>query len=217
MRSLGIDEAGRGCAVGPMVICGVIRDDTIHQPQLLSAKDSKKYKKGQAWREELHSLATLIHQEAKVITITIPAWEIVDLQNKGRNLNLIEQKAAYSIIKAAGEIDRCICDGSFFSRVSEWTENVIAEDKADSKYREVSAASICAKSIREEVISTLMPGFKGGGYPNEHTWKWVLEDYSRTGVLSSHVRTTWSWFTKHEAKLKTPFIRETGERKWLTT
>src|SRR5436309_3445180 len=95
----GIDEAGRGALVGPMVISGVSIDHNDEKKLKLSGvKDSKQL--SPAKREEL---ALLIEKVAKnIIVIKVQACKIDDFRAKGINLDKIEAMKMAEIISMIG-------------------------------------------------------------------------------------------------------------------
>ena len=69
MKIIGIDEAGRGPVIGPLVVCGVaIEDDRLEKLERLELKDSKRLTPG---RRKV--LARRINKIAESYTVSIEA------------------------------------------------------------------------------------------------------------------------------------------------
>ena len=158
MLILGIDEAGRGPVIGPMVIAGVLLDEKKGQSlKKLGAKDSKMLtpEKREKLEPKIRKLAKEVH------SIKIPATEI-DEKRKVMSLNELEAlKMAELIEMFQNRADRVIIDlpdpngDKFVKRIRKYIDldvETIAEHKADVKYVEVSAASIIAKVERDREI-----------------------------------------------------------------
>jgi len=164
----GIDEAGKGCVIGPLVIACVACDSEEYLKSL-GVRDSKKL--SQKKREEL---AEKIRKVAKIEVLKIPA-EILD--------ELMEKKTINEILKEgyAELINRLKPDVVYVdspdvkperlaSQLKEMTSvEVIAEHKADEKYPLVSSASIIAKVEREKEVEALKKiyGDFGSGYASD--------------------------------------------------
>ena len=193
MILLGIDEAGRGSLIGPMVVAGVVIDSS--KADLLSkmgVKDSKKLTRSK--REELFKLITFYSQT--VIVVKVFPHEI-----DSRNLNELTYDSVIKIIQSAlpfkpsritvdkvGKEEKVI---EFIKRVGS-EPNVVYD--ADVYFPECSAASIVAKVIRDRYIDMLKKeyGDFGSGYPSdEKTVNWVKMVYSKSETPPPIIRRTW--------------------------
>lgn len=172
MNIVGIDEAGRGSVIGPLVLCGVvIEEDRIKFLERLKVKDSKKVSPKKR---------VVLSRKIKKITdhhlVKITAHDIDILRANDVNLNQIEKIGMQKIIRKSGA-DTSIIDcfdikpdrlqneiESFFPDL-----NVITEHKAEDKYAVVAAASIVAKVERDLEIAKIRKEFKdvGSGYPSD--------------------------------------------------
>ncbi len=140
----GIDEAGRGCCAGPLVVAGVVLKNEI-----LGLKDSKKLSESK--REEL---SKIIKQNA--------LYKVVFCSNK-----LIDDKGLsyclnYAIKTIKEHFSECeiLMDGN----CSFGVDGVKTLIKADTKIPEVSAASILAKVSRDNFMYTIAKEFKHYGF-----------------------------------------------------
>ena len=178
MDVLGIDEAGRGSVLGPLVIAGVsIPENKCSILERMGVKDSKRLT-----RSRRHILARKLEKMFDFKTVIISAKEIDELRADGVNLNEIERLGMEKIISEMNP-EKVIVDAvdikadRFQEVISKSTgANVIAEHKADDNYIEVSAASIIAKQTRDELIAQINKDYRkmggiGSGYPSDPTTK----------------------------------------------
>ena len=198
----GIDEAGRGPVLGPLVIAGAtFQDDT----KLIEYKvrDSKK-----CTPERRESLAKLIKETAiNYEIIVIPASDIDDMR-KVMTLNEIEVNAFIKVIKKL-KPDICYVDSADVNEERFATDilsgltfkpTIISKHKADDIYPVVSAASILAKTRRDEEIQKIAQELEkkldlpmGSGYPADTiTKKFFRTWFEKYGKLPPHTRHSWN-------------------------
>jgi ribonuclease HII len=198
---LGIDEAGRGPVIGPMVIAGYcIEEEKIELLKSLGVKDSKELTRKQ--REEIYNEIIKLTDKYKYIIIGPKTIDYYVYRNK---LNYLEFE---NMIKIIEEIkpDKVIIDSPMVNtkKVVEYIKNnlkinveIIAENKADKKYPVVSAASIIAKVIRDREIDKIKEKIHidfGSGYPaDERTIKAIKENYE---ILKDYIRESWMTIKK---------------------
>ncbi len=185
---VGIDEAGRGPVLGPMVITGIVaRVSQISRFDKLVVKDSKKYTPRQ--REALSQLIRELAND--IIVKIIEPKEIDKWVEEGEGLNEMEAFFYASIINEAVSrrynitliyVDACDTDPERFKkRLRKYIENyngtIVSEHKADENYSIVASASIIAKTIRDREIEKLkkLYGDIGSGYPSDPKTRKFLE------------------------------------------
>ncbi len=208
MRVAGIDEAGRGPVLGPMVMaCVVAYENQIKIMEKAGVKDSKTLTKKQRTR-----LARVIVENADEILVKIVhPWEI-DAAVEGitfKNLNYLEASIVAEILnQLKNRVDVVYVDspdpnperyaGLIRNKVCT-SLKIVAENDADKKYPIVAAASIVAKVKRDELIEDLARkyGDLGSGYPGD--WKtitflkkWIKEK----GEPPSFARKSWKTVKK---------------------
>jgi len=225
MRILGVDEAGRGCVMGPLVIAGVLVDEKS-QPKLveLGVKDSKLLR-----RHQREHLAKEIKQTAlNTYIIKLPPAEIdkvVNSRRKLHKLNRLEAKTMAKIIETL-KPDVAIVDASdiladrYKKHIIEclpFQVQVISEHKADKNHPVVSAASIVAKVERDRDIDKLRAqyGDFGSGYMSDPKTKAFLEILiERHGAYPDFVRCSWkpAKTVKANAEFKQMKLRESMAR-----
>jgi ribonuclease HII len=197
----GVDEAGRGPMIGPMVICGILVDsDRLNELVEIGAKDSKTltHKRRLVLKKQIEKITS------KIEIRTVPAADI-DRLRKRTTLNEIEVAEFASIAKALNpkEIYLDAADviaERFGSKIGELSgiaskdAKIVSEHKADAKYPIVSAASIIAKVERDLAIEKFHQkyGDFGSGYPNDpKTIKFVRNLVRNGEKLPIIIRKSW--------------------------
>jgi ribonuclease HII len=166
----GVDEAGKGSVLGPLVVAAVAvpSEDALDD---LGVKDSKLCS-----AKERERLYALIKKRCRVTTVRLDAGDI-DAIRVEMTLNFAVARAHARVINrlspACAYVDAC--DVNCF-RYAEMVKNhlecvceIVSEHHADEKFPVVSAASIVAKVTRDRVIATLAKkyGEIGSGYPSD--------------------------------------------------
>ena len=147
---IGVDEAGRGSVIGPLVVCAFASISQTHLKGL-GVKDSEDLSKKK--RDELFDILSEMPHN-----VVICSPERID---NSLNLNDLEVDlfAEALAIMPEGEImlDACDVNADRFARnvSSKSNLNCIAEHKADENHPEVSAASIIAKVTRDRAVEQL--------------------------------------------------------------
>jgi len=203
----GIDEAGRGAVVGPMVICGITAEESVvDELREIGVRDSKQL--SPARREELYKKIKEIIQTKSAVSIIMPisisSCKIDMHKKENTNLNMVEAKTMGQIIDMIGGeevyIDALTSRPERFGEVVRgYMKNknvkIIAENKADVKYIIVAAASIIAKVERDRAIDKIKKKENydfGVGYPHdERTIEFVDMLIKTRKRLPSYVRKTW--------------------------
>jgi len=198
---LGIDEAGRGPVIGPMVIAGYcIEEEKIDLLKSLGVRDSKELTRKQ--REDIYNEIIKLTDKYKYIIIDP---KIIDYYVYKNKLNYLEFEDMIKIIEDI-KPDKVIIDSPIVNtkKVIEYIKNnlrinieIVAENKADKKYPVVSAASIIAKVIRDREIDKIKEKINidfGSGYPSdERTVKAIKENYE---ILRDYTRESWMTIKK---------------------
>ncbi len=213
-KIIGIDDAGRGPVLGPMVLAGVLIEKNQEQEIAnLGVKDSKQLSPGK--REKISKTLTKYEHH---IELTYPN-EIDELMTSGTNLNTIEAiKTAMIINKLLQnqkEKIKIIVDCPS-TNTKAWTEklrefitkkdlaDLSCEHKADENHPVVSAASILAKVRRDEEIKKIKNKINitiGSGYPSDPLTKEFLHKYGKQFVDKGIIRTQWqTWKNVQKGK-----------------
>jgi ribonuclease HII len=166
----GVDEAGKGSVLGPMVIAavGVSSEDVFAD---LEVADSKML--SPLMRERLYAI---IRKRFRVATVRIDAHEIDEIR-RGMTLNACIAKAHAQVIDklspTVAYVDACdVNEFRYACMVKchlEQSCEIVSEHNADQNFKVVSAASIIAKVTRDRAIVTLSKKFGqiGSGYPSD--------------------------------------------------
>ncbi len=215
MLILGIDDAGRGPVIGPMVLAGcLVEEETGREFRKIGVKDSK-----QLTDKRREFLAEIIRKKAIAFEAVIIHPNEIDGKNShGINLNDVEAIACAEIInkinKGFKEI-KVIIDCPSVS-IEKWKDflktkienlsnlEIICEHKADKNYVEVSAASILAKSAREKEMDILKEKYGkeiGSGYTSDSATCRFLEKYAEKHKDAGIFRQTWETWKKACANL----------------
>lgn len=205
MLILGIDDAGRGPVIGPMVLAGcLIDEDTEKKYKRLGVKDSK-----QLTSKRREVFAEKIKETAETFEIVLAHPEEIDGKNHtGMNLNALEAIKMAEIInrinKGFSKIKVIIDCPSV--NIGKWKDflktkinnlsnlEIICEHKADQNYVAVSAASILAKHIREKEMYKLKEKFGneiGSGYCSDPRTYRFLENHAKDHGDKGIFRKTW--------------------------
>lgn len=212
MLTLGIDDAGRGPLIGPMVLAGALLDET--QEKILrghNVRDSK---------DVIHSdrirMFQLIKDNSHAYKIVKTSASKIDSSlNSGTNLNTLEAKNAAEIINSINcgkfreEKIKVIIDCpsvntlAWCATVKHFVEhldnlNIKCEHKADVNYISAAAGSILAKVTREEEVGKIKKEFGnvGSGYPSDPNTKRFLREHGAKLKDSGIFRKTWATWKK---------------------
>ena len=158
----GTDEAGRGCLAGPVTAAAIILPENFELDLL---NDSKQL--SEKTREHLRPL---IQQKAICYHVTHIQPEVIDEINI---LNASIRAMQECIVKLTPTPHYIIVDGNRFKPVNNIPHSCII--KGDSKYLSIAAASVLAKTYRDDYMNKLHEKYpmynwkKNKGYPTlEH-------------------------------------------------
>lgn len=203
MIALGIDEAGRGPLIGPMIIAGLcFRSEDLRLLRELGVRDSKLLSP-QA-REKLFDEIMKLAQRKVIYKIS--AREIDEAVFSSLKITGLEAKYMAKIVEEtdpeAVYIDSPLRDTSkFLSLIKLHLKKdyqIVCEIKADLKYVQVAAASIVAKVIRDSEIKELHKkyGDFGSGYPSDPRTIAFVKRMIEKGVMIEEIRRSWKSLKK---------------------
>jgi len=198
----GIDEAGRGAVIGPLVIaCVTISSDREHELLDLGVKDSKLLTPAE--RELLYS--QIYSQASSILVRKVQPTEI-DRALSGKGLNYLEARIMAELLEKTSAsvvyVDAPQSNPRSFETLLRFLSgskvDIIAEPFADKKYPLVSAASIIAKVVRDQEIGKLKKvyGDFGSGYPSDEKTRRFLASLISSRKIPQIVRKSWQTYLK---------------------
>jgi ribonuclease HII len=195
----GIDEAGRGPVIGPLVVSIVCGKRDVFTG--MGARDSKKLTPSS--RE--HLFPQIISAAEYVKTEVIEAGRL-NLLMESENLNEIELSEYVSLAKSSPEGYPIYVDSFDVlpERLGKFMEDktgrkVVSLHKADEMIPVVSAASIISKVVRDREIKKIEEEYGpiGSGYPSDSRTVEFIERSIRSGKdISGIVRTKWKTYLR---------------------
>jgi|WetSurMetagenome_2_1015567.scaffolds.fasta_scaffold346552_2 ribonuclease HII len=188
MEIAGIDEAGRGPVIGPMVIAiAMIDENKVDELKKLGVKDSKLLTPNQ--RETMFST---IKNICKHEIVSVSPKEIdYAVESEKTNLNWLEADTQAVLLNRhrpkKAYIDCPSANAKAYTQYLrgklEYEPELIVEHKADYKYLIVGAASILAKVTRDREIEALKKKHGvdfGSGYPADPiTAEFIKKNYDQ--------------------------------------
>jgi ribonuclease HII len=217
----GVDEAGRGAVLGPLVLAGVsIHEKDLPKLKRLGIRDSKELTPKQRER-----LSEKIEEVAKdVIVLKVGPCKIDSYSRQGVNLNRVEAMKMTTIIDCLNA-HKAYVDGPelnlgkfkrILGKMLKFDTDLVVEHKADRNYPVVSAASIIAKVERDNEMEELRKkyGIEGTGYPSdERTISWMkayLKEHKKfpeEGLVRHTWMTTKGLLGNHQQRKLFGFLR----------
>ena len=149
----GLDEAGRGCFAGPVFAAAVILPKDFHHPLL---NDSKQMKK-----EDREMLRPIIEKEcisysvAKIDNDEIDRINILQASFKAMHISLNRLKYKPELL---------LVDGNRFKKYKDYPHRCVIQ--GDGMYTSIAAASVLAKTYRDEYMQKLHKRFKMYAWEN---------------------------------------------------
>lgn len=206
MLTLGIDDAGRGPVIGPMILAGCLVDDKVEKEfKKLGVKDSK-----QLTQKRREYFSEIIKQKSETFEIVIVHPSEIDGKNHDNiNLNDLEAIKTAEIINKInkGLVKIKVVVDCPSPNITKWKDflktkidnlsnlEVVCEHKADVNHVSVSAASILAKTTREIEMSKLKERYGneiGSGYSSDPLTCRFLEKHAQKYKEDGLFRQTWA-------------------------
>ncbi|NPA23585.1 MAG: ribonuclease HII [Crenarchaeota archaeon] len=197
----GVDEAGRGPVIGPMVIAVACMDeDEVDSLRELGVRDSKELD-----RVRRQLIYEKLKRVLKHVDYIIVSPEEIDRYVRMNRLNLLELEKMRELISRVLEkfgdniviyVDSPDVRADRFEQMlrQELEVEVHARHRADVEVPVVSAASIVAKCVRDREIEKLKAryGDFGSGYPSDpRTIRFLFSYISRHGEPPPIARKSW--------------------------
>lgn len=204
LPTLGLDEAGRGPILGPMVMAVVsLRPRAAATLTRAGVADSKAFIGPEAHAMRV-SLVPKILEQADHVALRVVDVEEIDAACAVQGLNRLEQRLGAELIERAPPARRIVCDGArLFSPLRARFAGLEAHDRGESVHVAVAAASIIAKVRRDEMFARIAARYaahlgldaapRGGGYLNDATRSFLRTLIAETKRLPPEGRHSWPW------------------------
>lgn len=208
---MGVDEAGRGPVIGPLVVCSLCIPKTDYDILIsMGVDDSKKLSKGK--RNEIYKeILGFVDGGKWSLGISISSPLEIDANSINSDLNTLEVNLFVdSILKAANNysegtifVDACDVNEKRFglrlreklgNNLTNW--NMVSKHRMDSENIVTGAASIVAKVFRDDEIKKIEKNLEieiGSGYPADPKTLEAVKILCRGNVPHDSLR--WSWST----------------------
>lgn len=171
---VGVDEAGRGCLAGDVYAAAVILPDGFSNELL---NDSK-----QLTEKQREQLRVVIEKEAVAWAVGIVTAKEIDEINI-LNASILAMHRALAQVEQKLQFQHIIVDGNRFKPYRDIAHQTVV--KGDGKYMSIAAASVLAKTHRDEYMCRLHDEYpqydwKGNkGYPTKKH-RLAIEQYGTT-------------------------------------
>ena len=195
--TLGIDEAGRGPVIGPLVMAGVaLRTRRAAALSRAGVADSKSFGAGEEAHKKRSELAARVRDAAESVVVRVVDVEVIDRRVSVNQLNHLEREVAVDIITASVAAKRIVADGELlFGQLSSTYPHLEARNRGEDHHVAVAAASIVAKVERDEQFYAIARRYEsefgpiiGGGYENAGTRRFLEAYVAAKGCLPPEAR-----------------------------
>ncbi len=142
LTEAGLDEAGRGCLAGPVVAAFVVLPGDYHHPKLNDSKQltrkQREWLRGEILKEAIdYGIAEVCNKEIDRINIL--------------NASFLAMHKALDVKKCKPQL--LLIDGNRFKAYKKIPHQCIVE--GDAKYFSIAAASVLAKTYRDDLMTEL--------------------------------------------------------------
>jgi ribonuclease HII len=199
--TLGIDEAGRGPILGPMVMAAVALDTSAARVLTRAGlADSKQFGAGADARARRAELAALVRARACFVAVEVVEADEIDARVAHNELNVLERERAIRMIERAPRCARILADGArMFGQLRDRFPELRAYDRGEDRHASVAAASVVAKDLRDAWFVGMAERYRaefgelgGGGYMNAATRAFLRAYHDRHGCLPPEARRSWT-------------------------
>jgi ribonuclease HII len=199
---LGIDEAGRGPILGPMVMaCVALRPRRAAALTRAGVMDSKRFGAGEAAHVARLELVPRILEAAAHVAIVVVDVSAIDRRARRGELNRLEQEHARILIERSPPARRIVADGEkLFAPLRGLHPRFDALDHGEERHVAVAAASVVAKVRRDALFAKIAERYRplfgamaGGGYVNPPTRSFLRAYIERYRCLPPEARRSWPW------------------------
>ena len=194
----GVDEAGRGSIIGPLVVAGIsVRETKIAQLTEMGVRDSKALTP----KARARLFGEIMKVADSVCIRKVNPVEVDDSVSL-RGLNRLEAKVMDSVINNIGadEVYVDCCDVNperyrdYIGQHLSCSPKVHSMHHADATNVVVSAASIVAKITRDHEVEQIRKKYRaiGSGYPSDdRTMRFIRRWVKKNGSAPEFARKSW--------------------------
>ena len=199
-HTLGIDEAGRGPVLGPMVIAAVcLHTNAARALSRAGLRDSKFFGASPKGKQLRAQLSQRVRELATYVGIRVVDVQEIDARVQKNQLNVLEREVATALIEKAPPSDRIIADGkTLFGPLAQQYPNLVALNNAEERHAAVAAASVIAKTRRDWLFDRIAARYqhtfgtiRGGGYVNHATRAFLSAYAAKYRSLPPEARRSW--------------------------
>ena len=199
---LGVDEAGHGAVMGPLVISSVLLDDESEKElQFQGVKDSKQLSP----EKRFHLYDQILERAKRSCSIHISSITIDKQRQLGLSMNRIEENHIFTLLKKYVDdpVDEVVID-AFVSKQNRLYNEICklfpssmvrCEFHADATYPVVACASVIAKVERDRAMISLSQELGrdlGSGYPHDElSTSYIREFVKEHGKPPTIARSSW--------------------------
>ena len=203
-HTMGVDEAGRGPVIGPMVMAAVVLDTgAARRLTRAGLRDSKAYAATPAGKAQRAEMAARVLDLARFAEVRVIDVAVIDRRVRRGELNVLEREIACELIGRAPAVDRIVTDGKvLFGPLAGRFPHLEAWNRGEERHAAVAAASVLAKVRRDEIFGRIAARYRplfgpidGGGYVNARTRAFLIEYARRFKRLPPEARRSWPhWY-----------------------
>jgi ribonuclease HII len=203
MKVAGVDEAGRGCAIGPLVVAGaVFAEEDVPGLVEMGVRDSKRLTARR--RERLSAKIKELALEFRFVELSPETIDkVVTRSVPLRRLNYLETMVMARIVRElrpdSAYVDTCDVDhircGDQIRSVLPFRVDITCVPRADSVYPVTAAASILAKVRRDSLVAALRErhGDFGSGYCSDRkTLEFIDNWFAGSRDSPPFMRASWA-------------------------
>jgi ribonuclease HII len=197
---LGLDEAGRGPVLGPMVLAAVVlAPPSVVALRRLGVRDSKAFGAGLAAHTARTDLVRHVRACAVAVAVEVVDVDDIDRAVRGGHLNRLERERAVRLFARCPVAHRVLCDGArLFGPLASSVPNLHAVDHGEEAHVAIAAASLVAKVRRDELFACIAARYarefgplRGGGYCNAGSRAFLRAYAERYRRLPPEARRSW--------------------------
>ncbi len=211
MYIAGVDEAGRGPVLGPMVMAiASIKKEDEFKLQAMGVKDSKLLSP-----QRRYELFNILKEICEIETIMVSPKEIDEaVLSTTDNLNWLEARAAAELVnRIKADVVTLDCPSTnikaykdyITERLKDKKRKIAVEHKADLNHLIVGAASIIAKVLRDEEIEKIRVKIGqeiGSGYSSDPKTQAFIKSNWNVKAYDKYIRKSWDTWQRIHSKSK---------------